>query len=81
MEHLNITFPRDLRIELDHETKLEHTKRSTLIQKAVRLYLDLKKRRELHKLMKEGYLEMSSESFEISKAFKHVDADALKYVD
>ncbi len=81
MEHLSITFPHDLRLELDKEAKREHTKRSTLIQKAVRLYLGIKEKRELCKLMKEGYLEMASESREITEAFKHADTDMLKYVD
>ena len=35
MLHLNITFPEDLKEELDKEAKREHTQRSTLIQKAV----------------------------------------------
>ena len=81
MEHLSITFPHDLRVELDQEARREHTKRSTLIQKAVRFYLDIKERRALNKLMKEGYLEMAAESREITEAFKHADADMLKYVD
>ena len=36
MEHINITFPLELKERLDKEAKQEKIKRSTLIQKAVR---------------------------------------------
>ena len=79
MQHLSITFPEDLRVSLDREAKREHTKRSTLIQKAVRLYLDVKKRRVLADLLKAGYQEMAGESAEIQKDFRHLDKESLKY--
>ena len=59
MTHLSITFPEDLKVALDREAKQEHTKRSTLIQTAVRVYLGMKKRKELNERMKQGYLEMA----------------------
>ena len=81
MEHLSITFPEALRVELDQEAKKEHTKRSTLIQKAVRIYLELIKRRETTDLLKRGYQEMADESLQIMKEFEVVDRDTWKYVD
>ena len=70
MEHLNITFPENLKLALDREAKKEHTRRSTLIQKAVRVYLDIKKRGELRELMKAGYIETARLDREISKEWE-----------
>ncbi|MFA7255358.1 MAG: hypothetical protein WC133_04600 [Candidatus Omnitrophota bacterium] len=81
MEHLSITFPETLRQELDEEAKLEHTKRSTLIQKAVRVYLKLKRRGVMQDLLKEGYLEIADEAGSIAEEFKALDKESLKYVD
>ncbi len=77
MTHLSITFPEDLKIALDKEAKREHTKRSTLIQTAVRVYLGLKKRNELKHRMKEGYLAMSKSDREINKDWESSLADGL----
>ena len=81
VEHLNITLPIDLRQALDHEAKREHTKRSTLIQKALALYLHLAKQESLRKLLKEGYVEMASETHAVVRAFEGLDRESLKYVD
>ena len=81
MEHLSITFPRDLQQELDREAKREHTKRSTLIQKAVRVYLELKQRKALHTLLKEGYVEMAGEARQLLHDFEHLDRESRKYAD
>ena len=81
MEHLSITFPEDLRRALDLEAKRERTKRSTLIQKAVRVYLRLKRRTALAGLLKEGYREMAGEADEIELDFKNLDGESLKYAD
>ena len=58
MVYLNITFPEDLKKELDLEVRQERTKRSTLIQKAVRTYLKLKHQKAVDALLKEGYQEI-----------------------
>lgn len=81
MEHLNITFPESLKEALDREAKRQRTKRSTLIQKAVRVYLELKRRRAFLALMKEGYLEMAGESDRTTREFAELDRESLKYVD
>ena len=81
MEHLNITFPDDLRRALDLEAKRERTKRSTLIQKAVRMYLRLKRRKALGQLLREGYEEMAGEPEQVMKDFKGLDRDSWKYAD
>ena len=81
MEHLSITFPENLKRALDLEAKREQTKRSTLIQKAVRVYLRLKRRNALVQLLKEGYQEMAGESEQITRDFKHLDTESLRYVD
>lgn len=81
MEHLSITFPEALRQELDLEAEREHTKRSTLIQKAVRVYLKLKRRGTMEEMLKEGYLEMSGESEQIMSDFKDLDRESLEHVD
>lgn len=81
MVHLNITFPEDLKMKLDHEVKRNHTKRSTLIQKAVRFYLELSQKKSEEELLKEGYLAMKSETKTIMNDFKHIDRESLKYVD
>ena len=54
VEHINITVPSDLREAMDYQAQQEHTKRSTLIQKAVRLYLDLSRQKSLRALLKDG---------------------------
>ena len=81
MEHLNITFPDDLRRKLDAQARKEKTKRSTLIQKAVRIYLKLRLRKELSTTLAQGYLEMAGESSQLIKDFELLDNESLKYVD
>ncbi|OGX06271.1 MAG: hypothetical protein A3G87_07485 [Omnitrophica bacterium RIFCSPLOWO2_12_FULL_50_11] len=81
MEHLSITFPERLREELDREAKRERTKRSTLIQKAVKVYLALKRRRAMAALLREGYEEIAAESRKITDEFTDLDRESLKYVD
>ena len=81
MLHLSITFPEELKKALDHEAKTQKTKRSTLIQKAVKVYLDLKKRGDLNDLLKEGYAEMADVSNELMREFKHLDEESLKHAD
>ena len=79
--HLNITFPEDLKIRMDQEVKRNQTKRSTLIQNAVRFYLDLKHKRIQEELLKEGYLAMADETKLLMDDFKNLDRESLKYVD
>ena len=77
MTHLSITFPDDLKIALDREAKQEHTKRSTLIQTAVRVYLGLKKRKELTGRMREGYIAMSKSDRALGKDWDLSLSDGL----
>ncbi|MBI5023432.1 MAG: hypothetical protein HZC18_00305 [Candidatus Omnitrophica bacterium] len=81
MVYLNITFPEDLKKELDLEVKQERTKRSTLIQKAVRTYLKLKHQKAVDALLKEGYQEMAAESKIVMKDFEKADRESWKHVD
>ena len=81
VEHLNITLPSPMKKALDREAKREHTKRSTLIQKAVSLYLRVAEKKSLHELLKEGYLEMASEAQDVTRAFEALDRESLKYAD
>jgi len=81
VEHLNITLPMDLKEALDHEVEREHTKRSTLIQKAVALYLRVAEKKSLRELLKEGYVEMAAEARAVTRAFETLDREALKYAD
>jgi len=83
MVHLNITFPEDLKRELDHEIKRAKTKRSTFIQLAVRFYLEVKNKKEKNALLKEGYIDvaMREESRLIMDDFKYADAETAKYID
>lgn len=81
MEHLSITFPESLRAELDLEAQREGTKRSTLIQKAVRVYLKLKKRKVMQDLLKEGYLEMTEEAGRLAAEFQELDKESLGHAD
>ena len=80
-QHINITIPIDLKARIDEESKREHIGRSTLIQKAVGLYLELVKTRRLKALLAEGYSEMAGEADRIMKDFRVLDDEALKYVD
>ena len=77
MLHLNITVPEDLKEALDKEVRKEHTQRSTLIQKAVRTYLELKKRKVLQEEMKEGYISERSIDRAINKEWELTLADGL----
>ena len=80
-EHINITIPPDLREAVDRQAKQEHTKRSSLIQKAVRIYLGLSKRNTLRTLLEEGYRELGPEAERLAKEFEALDRESLKYVD
>ena len=80
-EHLNITMPSALRDAVDREAKKRRTKRSTLIQVAVRVYLRLSRQQELRALLEEGYGELSSEAKNLEREFRHLDAESLKHVD
>lgn len=79
VEHLNITLPIALKKALDHEVERERTKRSTLIQKAVALYLRVTEKKNLRELLKEGYVEMAAEARAVTRAFEALDREALKY--
>ena len=79
-EHVNITLPEELKNALDREAQRERVGRSTLIQKAVQLYLDLARRRLLTRRLREGYLEMAGEAKLLSEEFGHLDDEAMKYV-
>ena len=81
VEHLNITLPIPLREALDQEARREHTKRSTLIQKAVALYLKVAKTQNMRELLMEGYIEMAAEAKAVTHAFQALDRESLKYVD
>ena len=81
MEYLSITFPKDLKAALDREAKREYIKRSIPIQKAVRVYLQLKKQQEVKNSLCEGYQEMYGVSKQIQDDFSGLDKDSLKYVD
>jgi len=81
VEHLNITLPIQLKDALDKEAEREKIGRSTLIQKAVQLYLGLIRRRQLTQRLREGYLEMAGEAKLLSKEFSHLDDEVLKHVD
>ena len=80
-EHINITIPSNLRIRIDEESKRERIGRSTLIQKAVSLYLELIRKRQLKALLAEGYTEMAEEALKITRDFGTLDNEAMKYVD
>ena len=77
MTHLSITFPDDLKAALDKEAKQEHTKRSTLIQTAVRVYLGMKRRKELSERMKQGYMEMTKTDRQINREWDSTLSDGL----
>ncbi|MBI4354049.1 MAG: hypothetical protein HY595_02315 [Candidatus Omnitrophica bacterium] len=80
-EHINITIPPDLREAVDREARRRETKRSTLIQNAVKVYLGLSRRRALRELLAEGYAELSEESRRLEREFERLDAESLKYAD
>jgi len=80
-EHINITIPIALKHRIDEESKRERIGRSTLIQKAVKLYLDLVKKKAVRKMLIEGYAEISGEARRIADEFDSIDVEALKYVD
>ena len=80
-EHINITIPPQLRQAVDQQAKREKTKRSSLIQKAVRVYLGLARSRELRLLMQEGYQELNQEARLLGQDYAKLDAESLKYVD
>ena len=77
-EHINITIPPALREAVDREAKRERTKRSTLIQKAVRVYLGLSRRKAFRILLEEGYAELSGEAKRLEREFERLDVESLK---
>ena len=80
-EHINITIPVELKNMIDTQTKLERIPRSTLIQKALRVYLELSRKKRLKEQLEQGYSEMAGEAIRIMEDFKGFDGDGLKYVD
>ena len=80
-EHINITIPPDLKEAVDRQAKLERTKRSSLIQKAVRVYLGLSGRKAFRTLLEEEYRELAEESRILAKEFEALDRESLKYID
>lgn len=80
-EHINITIPSDLREAVDHQARQEHTKRSSLIQKAVRVYLGLSRRKALRALLEEGYAELGPEAHRLEREFQRLDRESLKHAD
>jgi len=78
-EHINITIPVGLKVKIDEESKRERIGRSTLIQKAVSLYLELLKKRRLRSLLVEGYKEMAGESLAITHDFELLDDEAMRH--
>ena len=81
VEHLNITMPVRLKAAVDREAKRERTKRSTLIQRAVTLYLHVAHQKTLRALLREGYVEMAAEAKALTQAFATLDRETLKYAD
>ncbi len=79
--HINITIPVDLKTRLDHEAERAHMGRSTLIQRAVALYLDMVKTKHMRKLLAEGYAEMAGEALKVTDAFAALDDEAMKHVN
>ena len=80
-EHINITIPTELREAVDREAKRERTKRSTLIQKAVRVYLGMSHRRAFRRMLEEGYGELADEARRLQREFAQLDTESLKYAD
>lgn len=81
VEHLNITLPVQLKKALDGEARREHMKRSSLIRKAVTLYLRVAEKTSLRELLKEGYTETASEAKGVTRAFRTLDRESLRHVD
>ena len=81
VEHVNITLPNQLKRALDKEAERERIGRSTLIQKALQLYLNLLRRKMLTQRLREGYVEMAGEARLLSKEFSRLDEETLKDVD
>ena len=81
VEHINITIPGELREAVDHQAKREHTRRSTLIQKAVKVYLGLSHQKSLRARLEQGYAELAPEAKRLEREFARLDAESLKHVD
>ena len=77
MVHLSITFPEELKKILDLEAKRERTGRSTLIQKAVRWYVEAKKNKKTRQLMIEGYQAAAIEDKRVSAEWDEALTDGL----
>ena len=80
-EHINITIQTELREAVDRQARHEHTKRSSLIQKAVKVYLGLARRKALRALLAEAYAELGGEAERLEREFERLDAESLKYAD
>ena len=81
VEHINITVQPELREAIDRQAVRERTKRSTLIQKAVKVYLGLSRQKTLRALLEEGYAELGPEAKRLEREFARLDAESLKYAD
>ena len=80
-QHINITMPDNLKEALDKEAAKENIGRSTLIQKAILCYFEIRRRKSLNQELREAYSQMAGEAKLLSREFKHLDDESLKYVD
>ncbi|MBI4342956.1 MAG: hypothetical protein HY599_06280 [Candidatus Omnitrophica bacterium] len=80
-EHINITIPPELREAVDRQAKQERTKRSSLIQRAVRVYLGLSRQKALRAFLQEGYEALGAESKRLEREFSRLDAESLRHAD
>ena len=81
VEHINITMPTELREAADQQAQREGTKRSSLIQKAVKVYLGLSRQKALRSLLEQGYAELAPEAKRLEHEFERLDRESLKYAD
>jgi metal-responsive CopG/Arc/MetJ family transcriptional regulator len=78
MERLDISFPADLRKQLDAEAEREGVSRSALIQKAVRVYLQRKRFAGADAILAQGYDELNEEARRLGADFFTADNEIFQ---
>lgn len=75
---VEVLLPEDLVRELDDVARSENLNRSGLIREATRRYLSDRRRAELRKQLRQGYLQMARINLELASDF---DADSSETLE
>ncbi|MGI6751240.1 MAG: CopG family ribbon-helix-helix protein [Anaerovoracaceae bacterium] len=77
MKKIIVSLPESLLVKIDDQSKLEGKNRSVVIREALALYLAERKKAEIEKCMREGYLAMGQLNLQLSEEGLGIDLQSL----